>query len=48
MGYWNNGLQDGYGMHTWPTGQFYIGEWKEGKMNGWGTCVYPEGERYDG
>ena len=43
-----NGIPDGQGTKTLPSGGKYLGEWKNGKYDGQGTYTYTDGRKYEG
>ncbi len=43
-----NGVRDGHGVYTWPSGNKYDGQWKNGKQDGLGKLVYNNGAVYTG
>ena len=47
-GYWENNVQNGYGIEKWGNDLIYKGEFHNGKKNGIGTFVWPDGSRYEG
>ncbi len=43
-----DGLPNGQGTWTTPSGEKYVGEFKDGNYNGQGTSTFPNGEKYVG
>ena len=41
-----DGLPQGQGTETYPSGNKYVGEFKDGEQNGLVTYSYPNGEKY--
>ena len=48
VGEFEDDLQSGEGMLTWPNAQKYVGEFKNDKPNGQGTYSFPGGAKYVG
>ena len=44
----SDGVLNGRGKLTWPSGDVYEGNWIDDKMNGRGKLVYSNGDTYDG
>ena len=36
VGQFEQNMQQGHGLYTWPNGNFYIGSFEQGQMTGWG------------
>uniref|UniRef100_A0A6B2LN11 MORN repeat-containing protein 5 n=1 Tax=Arcella intermedia TaxID=1963864 RepID=A0A6B2LN11_9EUKA len=47
-GNWVNGIREGFGEQTFPTGEIYRGDWKAGAMDGEGMVLYPNQDRFQG
>jgi len=45
---WKNGLRDGKGVQTWPSGSKYEGDWVEDQSNGKGKLTHANGDIYEG
>jgi hypothetical protein len=43
-----NGIPNGEGMFTLPSGNKYLGGWKDGRMSGQGIGTYSDGRKYVG
>ena len=39
VGFWENGMRQGYGMFNWNTSGKYIGFWEQDKMDGYGCYL---------
>ena len=44
----SDGLPNGQGTETFPSGVEYVGSFKDGKRNGQGTMTLPEGRVFSG
>jgi len=42
-GQWENGKQNGRGVHEHVNGEKYEGEWVDGRPHGWGKCILVDG-----
>ena len=43
-----NGVPNGQGIETLPSGAKYVGEWKDGKYHGQGTFTFLDGDVWSG
>jgi hypothetical protein len=48
VGEFRNGLMNGQGTLTYPTGHLYVGEFKDEQFDGQGTLAFSNGEIYAG
>lgn len=47
-GYWDDDVQNRYGIEKWKDGSIYIGQYMSGKKNGIGIYMWLDGTRYEG
>ena len=47
-GYWDEDVQNEYGIEKWKDGSVYMGQYFSGKKNGIGTYMWLDGTKYEG